>query len=402
MQKVIKQTGILTMSNIIARVLGMLFFILLARHLSLSDYGLFRYLFSLCVMFSIAFSGFPVSITKLISENMHERKNVESFFSTAFLLALLVLLLELIIITICLPNKLLLAVFLIGMLIDYFYFGIIRGFLAYKKLYFYRVIAKAFQLILILAFIWTIGINLISSVVVYSIAYVISLSILELYDQSSVAFRKKLINSESIKRVLKYATPVAIGTLSYDVMFNVDIIMIKHLLNETSVAYYSVSRTLVRVFMFLPQALQTLILPKVSKLKKKVDLTPHLKLMLLGVFSISGILFFVLWIFGREIIILLFNEQYLPALSVLYILALGQIMISTFTIFSAAWTGIGKPLVGMSVIAPTAVFNVILDFLLIPRFGIVGASYATLAANGLAFFAISLPFFITTVRLKSK
>ena len=69
MKHLIKSTIILTISNVLTRVLGMLFFVILARAMSVVEYGDFRFLLTLSMIYGIAFSGIPTALTKYFSQN---------------------------------------------------------------------------------------------------------------------------------------------------------------------------------------------------------------------------------------------------------------------------------------------------------------------------------------------
>lgn len=61
-------TGLLTVSNVITRIVSLIFFILLARALTVEDYGSFRYLIQISMLYAIFFTGIPTAIAKFIGE----------------------------------------------------------------------------------------------------------------------------------------------------------------------------------------------------------------------------------------------------------------------------------------------------------------------------------------------
>ena len=399
MRHLIKQITFLTASNVLNRLLAMIFFIILARNLAVSEYGIFRYLTSISMLLAVFFSGFPVSLTRLISRYNNEPIKLSGFFSAGIMASSLILIVEFLVIVVFFEYKFVLVIIVFGLFMDATYFGIIRGFLDYIKLYWFRITANLLKIILIILIISLLEVNIVNASLVFSFVFLITILLLELYSRSRISFSFHQVTKSTFKTVLKFAVPVTLGSLGHSIMFQLDLVIIKHFVDNVNVAHYSVARTVAQVFTFAPMAIATLILPKISGLKRKIDLRPYLKKIMLGVFSSSFLIFIVLLFFGKQIIILLFKEQYLPALSVLYILALGQILISTFGIFSSAWIGIGKPYVGMWIILTVAVINIVLDLVLIPTLGIIGASYASFVASLTAFLSVSISFF---VYLKSK
>ncbi|MEM4260308.1 MAG: flippase [Candidatus Woesearchaeota archaeon] len=395
MRHLIRQTAILTISNIITRGLSMLFFLLLARSLAVSDYGNLRYLISLAFLFSIFFSGFPVSLTRLISQDKNNKKRINTYFSVGLTLAIIALALEIIIILLFINQKLLLIILLFGYFIDSFYFGLIRGFLDYIKLYLYRLVSNLIEVVCVLLFMFLFEMNVVIAAIIFSLSWLISIGIFEsYYVVLPVKYSIKSIKRRAVKEILKYAIPITIGSLSYDILFNLSTILIQNYVDTINVAYYSVALTITQIFTFIPIASSTLILPKIAGLKQKIDLRPYLKVAMLGIFISAAILFIFLLFFGEWIVVFFFKEQYLPSLNVLYILSLAQIFMSTFSLFSNAWYGIKKPFISMYILLFAAIINIVLSLIFIPKIGIVGAAYSTLISTFIAFMLVSIPFFV--------
>jgi O-antigen/teichoic acid export membrane protein len=98
-------------------------------------------------------------------------------------------------------------------------------------------------------------------------------------------------------------------------------------------------------------------------------------------FIINLPLFLIILIFPGVALNILFGTEYLAAENALMILSIGGLFVSLTTIFSTLLFIKGKSKLVLLNILVVALFNVILDILLIPKYGLEGAAFATLLSN---------------------
>ncbi|HBC45954.1 MAG TPA: hypothetical protein DCZ43_02800, partial [candidate division Zixibacteria bacterium] len=90
MKHTVKQTFFLSTSNAITRFMGMLFFVILARSLTVADYGLFRYLLTLSSIYALAFTGIPTALTKYFGDGAINSERKNEYLSNSLFLILLI------------------------------------------------------------------------------------------------------------------------------------------------------------------------------------------------------------------------------------------------------------------------------------------------------------------------
>jgi O-antigen/teichoic acid export membrane protein len=389
-KKILKPTGILTISNGLTRLIGMLFFVFLARLLTVSEYGLFRYLITLSLVFAIFFTGFPNSLTVFISKNKKNKKIYSEYTFLTLVLVLSIYFILCLIILIFEKNQLYLILFLFSALIDFTYIGYIRGLLNYTKLAGFKLLENVIQLsILIIFFIFYKKIDLTLSVIFFSFSGVISLIIFEsVKPEIKIAYK---ISIQKIKNIVKYTIPITIGSVGWMIMFGTNAIFIKYYFGTEQVAFYSVGETMVQVFSFLPAAFITILLPKVSELKNSRKITRLTRFAVFSTLITSIIILFILIIFKDKLILWIFSNKYILASSVILPLSLAYIFISIHQIYSSVFQGLNKPSVGSITILIAAILNVILSFLLTPELGILGSAISLMTS---AFFAMMCIVFI--------
>lgn len=183
----------------------------------------------------------------------------------------------------------------------------------------------------------------------------------------------------SYKEILKRSSPMAISSMAFLLMQSIDVILVGKFLAFTDVAYYSVTVKLTMVIGLVLSSVNAVNAPIISNLfnssnrkglEKNIQKTTRLIFILtipviLGLTLLSGL---ILGFFGSE---------YLIAQNTLYVLLIGQ----AFNAFCGS-VGIymnmtGKQVVFQYLLLIAFILNVIFNWVLIPKYGIIGAAYAT-------------------------
>ena len=166
--------------------------------------------------------------------------------------------------------------------------------------------------------------------------------------------------------------------------------MLKSMMNNEAVAMYSVALTLAGAISIIPQALIEGFRPDILKYRATDPAQYHrrLKQLYASVFWICIAYCIAITVLAKWIILILYGEKYLGAVPALSLV----VWYTTFSYFGsinniymvaenkAKWVQI-TTLVG-------ALTNVCLNFLLIPRFGVVGAAGASLLTQFIANFVM--------------
>jgi stage V sporulation protein B len=387
MKHLIKQTTFLTLSGILTRILALVFFVVLARSLSVSDYGLFRYLLTLSMIYAIAFTGIHLAMSKKVSEN----KSLITPTSNSFILTLLIFILLSIIIILFQEHPVLLILFVFAALIDSFYLGFVRGMLNYVKLAGFKLLENVIQLIiLVIAYLAYQKIDFNFSVIFYSFSGIAALIIFEIIKNElklNFNFSKKIS-----QEMVMYSIPVMLGAVGWSLMFGINAIFIKSFYGNEQVAFYSIGETVVQVFTFLPAAISTIVLPKVSSLRDKSKILKPLKMAVLATITTSVLMLCILLLFRNEIINIVFSQKYIEAAIVIIPLAISIILISIHNIYAAVFQGLGKPGIPSITISIAAVFNIVGSYFLTKTYGIMGAAISNAITSSIALILIVIIF----------
>ncbi|MEM4710903.1 MAG: oligosaccharide flippase family protein [Candidatus Woesearchaeota archaeon] len=389
MKHLIKSTMYLTISNVLTKVFSLVFFIILARSLSVNDYGLFRYLLTVSLIYAIGFSGINTSLTFFVSK--YRKKSSEYIFNSFFLMFFIFIILS-IIILIFQEYSFYLILFLFASLVDFFYLGFSRGILNYFKLAGFKLVENIIQLIILVTFYFTFkSVDFGFAVIFYSFSGLLSLIFFEII-KNELVFSFKF-SFEKIKKIIKYTIPVTLGSIGWSLMFGINVVFIKLFYNTEQVAYFSVGESIVQVFGFIPGAIGTILLPKISRLKNKNKILKPLKFAILSNIIISFFILIFLLLTNKILIHYFFTDVYLPSSVVILPLSLAQIFIAIVYIFGTVFQGLNKPLIPTITISIAAVLNVIGSYFLTKNFGIVGAATSNAITSFIAATLIIILFY---------
>jgi O-antigen/teichoic acid export membrane protein len=192
--------------------------------------------------------------------------------------------------------------------------------------------------------------------------------------------------------LLKDSWPLILSGLVIAVYTKIDQVMIKNMLNSTELGYYAVAVKLSEAWYFIPITLSNSLFPAIvnakgigeefynNRMQKLYDILAWIAIAIAIPVSI----------FSYLIISIIFGNEFITAAPVLTIyiwagvavflgVASSQYLITeNFTKLSFFRTFIGM------------ILNVLLNLILIPAFGIIGAAYATLISYSIAVFSIVL------------
>ena len=177
------------------------------------------------------------------------------------------------------------------------------------------------------------------------------------------------------------------------VYLKIDIVMLKHLVSESEVGIYSVASRLSEIWYFIPTIVVTSFFPSLLESRKRSQDLYFKQMQKLNDFLLllSLAIVIAVLLIAQPLIDLLYGQAYSAATPILQI----HIFAGTFIFMRALlskWL-IMEHLLKYSLVTQGggAVFNILLNFMLIPVYQGVGAAYATLISYAVAsYFALFL------------
>ena len=192
------------------------------------------------------------------------------------------------------------------------------------------------------------------------------------------------LDAQKLKEMLVFSSPLVISGIAVIISTYIDRIMINHFLSVSDVGLYGVGFRLAGIVGLFMAGFQGAFTPLVYKHYQNVD-TPRQMARIFRVFiAFSLLVFMLLVLFANDILALLTTPEYYSASQVVVFLV-PAILLSQMYIF-APGIGIAKKthlIIWVNLMG--AAVNTLLNWLMIPPYGITGAAIASLVAYSCVF-----------------
>ncbi|OED29578.1 flippase [Methanosphaera sp. WGK6] len=177
-----------------------------------------------------------------------------------------------------------------------------------------------------------------------------------------------------------FAIPVTITALSEMAIYDIGTIIIGIFMLSSDVGYYNSADPIARIPLVISLSISTVLLPATSEayaLKNHELLQQYVVDCLRYCILIVLPLCVLISIFSSPIITILFGSTYIAGSGVLSILVIGMSFYSIYMICSSILQGTGNPRIPMYILLIGTVLNVVLNVLFVKNIGILGAAIAT-------------------------
>jgi len=214
-------------------------------------------------------------------------------------------------------------------------------------------------------------------------------------------FPKSLTHNFSSTEILRTSYPMALSAISYFLMQSTDVLFISAYDTFESVAYYSIAVKLATVTALALISVNIVIAPKIASIYNDKNFS-QLKLILKKATRINVVIslpIIILLLFFSEYVLSTFGSNYILAKNALWILLIAQFF-NSITGPSALYlnmTGRQKKLNVILVIS--LLINVVLNIILVPDFGMLGAAISTTTSFVISkILASALVFYLDNVK----
>ena len=367
--------------------------ILLARHLGASDLGLYRLAYTFYgVATMIGALGIPVAVIKYVAEYKDDEVNLNKIVSSGIITSLIVGVAISIIIYLLsqtlaglfkMPQiegllELLSPVFPF-VLVNSILFGTLNGLREMER----YAIALILQQSLITA----------STIILIYYGFGVSGAIISIV-VSSIGISAYLIYScrghfhliideylKTTKKLTSFGTKMFGANLINLINLQADIVFLGYFLTAANVGYYSAATGLSKFFLVIPQAIQTVSYPATSEYWAKKNIL-GLQKMLDKSMKYSAVVLMpaglAISFFAEDIVTRIYGQGFQQSALPLQILLMGTVIFGVAcTSIGGALAGINRPDLSLKAAGISAAANVVLNIVLIPKFGIDGAAIAT-------------------------
>ena len=399
LQKIAKGTGIVFIGTIIGMLLGFIGRIILVRYITQTEYGIYCLaLVIISIFVTISTLGLGEGSTRYIAyfRGKKEEGKVKGVISSSLKIAIIAsislaaisffisdfisvnifhtleLSTPLKIFSIAIPFTVLINVFI----------AIFRGFdRVDARVYFQDILRPVLYLLFLIAVV-LFGLSFIGMIYAYVSSIAITCTVLVIYivKKSPLSIGKTGVDYSMTKELLIFSAPLLAVSMLWMVMSWADSLMLGYFKTPDVVGVYNAALPLAGLLSMTLSSMNFIYIPIISQLYSK-NLINELKrsyiILTKWIFLMTLPIFFVLFLFPDVVLNLLFGSRYIGAAVALQILAFGF-----FINISLGFTGntllvLGKTNFLMWTFVISAIINIILNMVLIPPMGIIGASIAS-------------------------
>lgn len=195
------------------------------------------------------------------------------------------------------------------------------------------------------------------------------------------------LNGAQKKELWHYSIFNGISSTLNQILYLIDISMIAAFIaSEETLAVYKVSTLIPNALAFVPSSVVVCIIPDIVAHSKNLPwLKTTMRKTFAGMFAVNICISLVLIVFAPWIIRIVSGERYLAAVAPFRVLAAGYCIAGTFRVLSVNFLAALKAVrwnVVCSLLMCTA--DIGLNYLLIPKHGMMGAAYATFGGEVIA------------------
>lgn len=185
---------------------------------------------------------------------------------------------------------------------------------------------------------------------------------------------------------LSYGWKSYLATLFAFLVLRIDQLMVQYMLGAEQLGYYSTAVNMIDMVYMLPVVVGTLLFPKLSAMGTDREKWAFTKKVSLAIFFIMAIFCLPAAFLCKPVLLLVYGKGFEAAVPAFLWLLPAIVMISTNAVFMNYFGSIGNPMVTVYSPGLAAAANVLLNLKLIPSYGIVGASIASVIAYGIMLF----------------
>ena len=399
---VFKNMSWVTLSQIITNICAFVWTIIIARYLGVLDYGTLSFVISFTVLIGIGNDmGMTPFTTRELSKDRNETlKYINNIIPFKLILSTFLLIFTVLGVYLLHYNKLIILLTFIMYIetIIISMFNFISGiFQAHEELKpaAISIIIYSISLVILTIIISELDLGLIAIALSYTFSYLLCLIFCSYHLIKQFKLPKLEFDLPFWKNVSKKSLPFGLTIFFYTIYFQIDVVMLSWLSGDYATGLYNSAYKVISVFTAFYVIYQYVIFPLMSKLYTedtnllKISFEQSFKYSLLILLPIIiGVYFY-----SPYIINLIYTSEFALASVPMQILIWTVVFLFINGVATSLLNSIGKEFDVTKIYVIAAIFNIVVNYILIPEYTYIGASVATVLSEililGLMMYSIS-------------
>jgi O-antigen/teichoic acid export membrane protein len=393
-QRIARNTTLLLLSSVAGFVLGFFFTMYVARHLGAEGFGVLAFALAFTAIFGVLTDiGLQ---TLMIREIARDRTLARKYLGNIAVLKIFLVIITFGLIALAInllhyPAETIKVVYLIALSVVFnafstMFYGVFR---AYERMEFEALGGVLSGGLLLAGALWAIGhdFSISGFALIYFIASAITLGYGVIISAWKFVLPRVEIDVKFWKQTLKEAWPFALIVAFGTLYFSIDSVMLSSMKGNEAVGWYNAAYRLIYALLFIPTAYFGAVFPIMSRFHitskdflRFIYERSFKYMLILGVPIGVGTT-----ILASKIILLIFGVGYVNSTIALQILVWSMVFIFVNGVFGQLFYSVNKQLAATCIIIGSALLNVVLNVILIPRYSLTGASIATVITMSIGF-----------------
>lgn len=368
--------------------------ILLGNNLGAEGLGIYTLAFTF-FLFGLSFSGFGTgaALTKNIAENIANKEIIKDYIVSGFILSLITGSLMCLILFILSPyiannifdvNELEIYLKLVAICFPFIaiqkcVLAILNGLRKIKSFAIINIFQNISVVLLSILFVFVYNEQVFGAIIGLIIPTII-ISVISVFLIKDLLRDITKINYSVFKQVVSFGYFVMIaGSISF-INTQVDSLLIGYYLNAFELGIYSIALLFAQITILIPSSMQVITTPSISNMFGNQDynlIKYYIKRNVKITIFLCIILFISISIGGYFIIDLLFDDTFQDAFVPMIILCIGFVVYAPWVSVGSLLSCINKVNIIYKINLFFMIINILLNVLLIPYYGIVGAAIST-------------------------
>ncbi len=273
------------------------------------------------------------------------------------------------------------------MLMDSFLVSIINGQQRFREYAIISLLAPFLYLVALIIFVWVLEVGVIGAVISKLAVSVVSLLVLFLFFRKyfgQPCSKQEIVNYS--KQCFNYGGRTYLSNIMAFVNYRADLFILNLFLIPENLGVYAISVTLAESLWLLSKGISTVLLPKLSELHgdegKRKMLTPFIaRWVFLLTFAAAAVAAIVI----PYAIKILYGTEFMPGVTIFRILLIGIVLGAFARVLANDIAARNFPQYNFYTAIAVVLLNVSMNFIFIPKWGIIGAATATSLAYAFNF-----------------
>ncbi len=397
-----QRVGLVGIVNIIVSLRGLILLPILTKTLGTELYGVWtQILVTISLLLPIGLLNLNTAMIRFFAGEKDKNKIKRDFYAVFTLITLFSVLLASIFFAFSEPLAIaffggsgsitfvrLLSLIIILTTVDILYIEFFRAFQQMKKYAGLSILQQILEIIFISYAVLS-GYSLFGALLSLIVVRAFLLLLGFLFIRSQIGLGMPSLNVSVLKPYLRFGLPLLPAGIAYWVINLSDRYVIGYFLGMTSVGIYSAAYNIGSVLSIFMTPIGLNLFPTISNLyenNRMQELKTHLKYSLKFYLLFAIPSFFGLVVLSKSLLATLTTSEFLSAYLVVPIVALGVILFNCRAVFLNIMMLLKRTKVIGLTYGIVALFNLVLNIILVPKIGIIGAAISTF----LTFFACTM------------